>query len=98
MADPMFSKSGVTTVTLSQAGAGVEVAINDDGIGFDPNALRRTDLPRFGLATMRERAEAVGGTFAVSAVPGGGTRVVVRIPCEQVSTNRGGVPVARAHR
>jgi nitrate/nitrite-specific signal transduction histidine kinase len=86
------------TVTLSQADAGVEVAINDDGIGFDPNALRRTDLPRFGLTTMRERAEAVGGTFAVSAVPGGGTRVVVHIPNERVSTNRGGVPIARAHR
>jgi signal transduction histidine kinase len=29
---------------------------------------------------MRERAEGVGGRFEVTALPGGGTRVTVRIP------------------
>jgi signal transduction histidine kinase len=86
------------TVTLSQDGAGVEAVVADDGIGFDPDGLRRSDLPRFGLTTMRERAEAVGGAFAVSATPGGGTRVVVRIPSGPTATRQGEGSVARAHR
>jgi signal transduction histidine kinase len=31
---------------------------------------------------MRERAEAVGGTFELAAGPGQGTRVTVRLPIE----------------
>jgi signal transduction histidine kinase len=69
-------------VRLRPASMGVEAVIEDNGVGFDPDALRRTDLPRFGMATMRERAEAVGGTFELAAGPGQGTRVTVRLPIE----------------
>jgi signal transduction histidine kinase len=85
-------------VRLRPAGTGVEVVIEDDGVGFDPDGLRRSDLPRFGMATMRERAEAVGGTFEVSAVPGTGTRVVVRLPAEPKAAMRKETTVARADR
>ncbi len=59
----------------------LEVA--DDGRGFDPQATAPTGWPRLGLQTMRERAEAVGGTFALDATPGAGTRLHVRVPIHE---------------
>ena len=85
-------------VRLSPADSGVEVIIEDDGVGFDPDGLRRTDVPRFGMATMRERAEAVGGTFEIAAVPGEGTHVSVHLPAEPAATRRKETTVARADR
>ncbi len=49
-----------------------ELEVHDDGSGFDPTAS--TD-GGFGLVSMRERAEAVGGTLHVRSVPGSGTTV-----------------------
>ena len=57
---------------------GVEVV--DDGAGFDPHRSDPTGWPRFGIQTMRERAQALGGSCAVVSSPGAGTRVVVRVP------------------
>jgi nitrate/nitrite-specific signal transduction histidine kinase len=61
----------------------IETVIADDGRGFDPESPSRDGaelMPRFGLATMRERAESVSGTLRIESAPGGGTRVVVRLP------------------
>jgi signal transduction histidine kinase len=60
----------------------LEACVEDDGAGFDPDALTRSQLPRFGMATMRERAEAIGGTLDVASEPGRGTQVTARIPIE----------------
>ncbi len=55
----------------------IEIVVADDGRGFDPARVPHGHL---GLLTMRERAEALGGEFAVYAAPGRGTRIVARIP------------------
>jgi signal transduction histidine kinase len=60
----------------------LQVTVADDGSGFDPYALQRSDFPRFGLAIMRERAESVGGSMTVYSRPGAGTRVIVHVPLE----------------
>lgn len=62
----------------------LQVTIADNGRGFEINHLPTTGWPHFGLQTMRERAEAVGGTLQVNSAPGEGTRVLVRIPVAQV--------------
>jgi signal transduction histidine kinase len=85
-------------VRLVFADAVLEASVVDDGAGFDPDALGRTSLPRFGLATMRERAEAVGGTLAVSSAPRGGTTVVVRLPAATEAGIQGEAVGARADR
>jgi signal transduction histidine kinase len=76
------------SVRLTLDAAHVAAVIEDDGAGFDPEALGRTALPRFGLATMRERAEAIGGSLTIDAAPGRGTRVIVRIPLESAASRR----------
>ena len=67
-------------VRLTQLSEAVEAVVEDDGTGFDIEALGRAEFPRFGLATMRERAESVGGTLQIDSVPGRGTRVIARFP------------------
>ncbi|KKK58524.1 hypothetical protein LCGC14_3043590, partial [marine sediment metagenome] len=42
-----------------------------------------TAWPRFGLQTMRERAEAIGGDFEVTSEPDQGTTVAVHVPLEE---------------
>lgn len=56
------------------------ITIADDGIGFNQTHPSRSDFPRFGLATMKERAASIGGSFVVDSTPGEGTRVRVTVP------------------
>ena len=60
----------------------VQLAIHDDGIGFDPehHAARRKGKGGLGLLSMRERATYVGGDFKIKSVRGAGTEIEVRIP------------------
>jgi signal transduction histidine kinase len=57
----------------------IEVEISDDGIGL-PQPLH----PGVGLASMRARTEELGGTLMLTSPPGGGTRVKVCIPWQEV--------------
>lgn len=56
----------------------LEVAVTDDGTGFSyaPDGERTG----FGLLSMRERAEKVGGSLKVETAPGRGTTIRARIP------------------
>lgn len=56
------------------------IVVQDNGRGFDPETKPRGELPRFGLSSMRERAEASGGTFELNSVIGTGTTVTVTLP------------------
>jgi len=56
------------------------VAIEDDGVGFDPDGVVDGARTSFGIDTMMERAEAVGGRLTVRSHPGQGTRVEVELP------------------
>lgn len=58
------------------AGDTVVLTVRDDGQGFDPEAVTSG---HYGLLTMRERAEAIGGSFVVDAAPGRGTTVEVSV-------------------
>jgi signal transduction histidine kinase len=55
---------------------GLCLEVVDDGRGIDG-----TDPAGVGLTSMRERAEELGGTFAVEAVASGGTRLRIWLPC-----------------
>ena len=59
---------------------GLELLVSDDGAGFDPASLASTG--GLGLAGIREQAEILGGTFAVSSAPREGTRLSVWWPVQ----------------
>ncbi len=64
-------------LVLSVDPAGLRLEVRDDGIGFDPGAVFPGHL---GLKSMRERAERLGGRWAVESAPRQGTRLQVEIP------------------
>lgn len=68
------------SVEVRQASNRLLLEISDDGVGFEKGARSRSVFPRFGLATMQERAESMGGTFTVDSSPGTGTRIRVETP------------------
>jgi two-component system nitrate/nitrite sensor histidine kinase NarX len=54
----------------------VEVRIRDDGRGFE--STQPATSGHYGLAMMRERAEAAGARLSVTSQPGHGTEIIVR--------------------
>jgi signal transduction histidine kinase len=60
----------------------VQLTINDDGMGFDPDhhPARRKGKGGFGLLGMRERATYVGGVLKIKSVRRVGTEIEIRIP------------------
>ena len=60
----------------------VELEVGDDGVGIDPARARAAPLRgHIGLASCRERTEAIGGTLTVGRGAGGtGTVVAVSLP------------------
>jgi two-component system, NarL family, sensor kinase len=68
-------------VTVAADAERVELAVRDDGRGFDPSRRAASLLDgHIGLASSEQRALAAGGTLAVSSTPGGGTTVRVTLP------------------
>ena len=67
------------SMTLDYARDAIALAVSDDGHGFDPTT-NADSTGHFGLVTMRERAEAVGGTLEIRSGPREGTTLVATIP------------------
>jgi len=67
------------SVRVGRSDRALDIAVRDDGRGFDVDgALARGG--HLGLVGMRERASALGGTFALRSAAGEGTEVRVRLP------------------
>jgi len=68
-------------VAIRQGETAVSVEIIDNGQGFQvEEAALAKGRKRLGLLGMRERAEMIGGTFAITSSPGQETTVRVEIP------------------
>ena len=63
---------------------GVRLTIVDDGDGFDP----RAKADGYGLHSMRERAELLGGTLRIDSAPGRGTRITADLPTHRAIHQR----------
>lgn len=77
--------SGVTCakVGLSQHDDYIEITVSDEGVGFDPEQIgeRAVDTATgFGLLSIRERLELIGGRFNVESSPQQGTRLTLTSP------------------
>ena len=75
------SQATAVLVQVGVEGGEVVVDIEDDGKGFDREAVARREGRRpWGLMGVRERAEILGGVARIESSPGQGTHVEVRIP------------------
>lgn len=76
--------SGASLASLRLVGGDGELAlvVEDNGRGFDPDAVEGPDAfgRHQGLTNMRDRAVAMGGSFAVERPDGAGARIIVRVP------------------
>jgi signal transduction histidine kinase/ABC-type uncharacterized transport system substrate-binding protein len=72
-------------VELRAVGSKLELAVEDNGVGFDPT--RKQARPSLGLAGMRQRLFLVDGELLIDSAPGKGTRIVAWAPLK-----RGGAP------
>ena len=59
----------------------LQVSVMDRGCGFDPGRIAVSD--RFGLFSIRERIEALGGRFQVLSTGGEGTEATLTLPIHQ---------------
>ncbi len=61
------------------------ISVEDSGIGFDVTSLSRSadSHTKFGLLSIRERMELLGGECELSSAPGVGTLAILRLPLAQ---------------
>ncbi|MBI2915090.1 MAG: HAMP domain-containing protein [Firmicutes bacterium] len=70
------------SVLVEHKGDMVEAIVEDDGVGFDVNALTLEGSwsQKLGVFGMQERANLVGGSLTIESDPGSGTTVFVKVP------------------
>jgi PAS domain S-box-containing protein len=94
--------AGATEATLAVAAAPddlLRITVIDHGKGFDNGREQATLDMGFGLFSIRERMEAVGGRFEVTSRPGHGTTatlIVSLVPSPPVSTTARGLSISPA--
>jgi len=76
------ARPSAVRVRARSDGNAVAVRVDDDGVGFDPVAIRARAVPtgHLGLRFMAERMEAAGGDLLIESAPARGTRVTLRLP------------------
>jgi len=75
------ARASRVAINLEQQGGMLVITIADDGVGFDPQAApQASERGGWGLGTMGERAEALGGHLQINSQPGQGTQIVVWVP------------------
>jgi signal transduction histidine kinase len=72
-----YARASQVWVDLATHDGRVEVAVRDDGVGFDTTAPASS---AHGLVGMRFRVEAEGGSMVVVSTPGKGTQIRVSLP------------------
>jgi signal transduction histidine kinase len=79
----VIQHAGATSVRVctratesAHPGAGIEVRVEDDGVGFEPGRVGRGR----GLRHMEDRARRLGGAVSVDSAPGRGTRLLLCLP------------------
>ena len=68
---------------LVYGAGGLRLTVQDDGIGYDAEALRADPRRGIGLRNMHERLASIGGTLRMQSRPGA-TRVLAEVPREAI--------------
>jgi PAS domain S-box-containing protein len=83
------ANTGRAKITLTRDADSVSLHVSDKGKGFGPAAIPATvptdqSLTQFGLFSIRERMEALGGRFDVRSGPNQGTRASLTLPLAEM--------------
>jgi signal transduction histidine kinase len=81
------AESDDVTVSLEQHMGTLRIEVRDNGVGFDPGAVKKEDFSRFGLFSIDERMQALGGTFEVESMPGQGTIARLTLPVMETTVD-----------
>jgi signal transduction histidine kinase len=85
-------RTGLARVEMAAAPHGkVRLEVSDDGAGFDPAGLKAGHSAGggFGLFSIRERLELLGGRLQVEASPGHGSRMAIFVPRRRSNAGAG---------
>lgn len=81
-------------VQVSRQEGQIRIVVSEDGVGFDPAKLhaREGSAGGFGLFSIRERLDLLGGRMEVDSAPGRGSRFTLLVPLASATaeTSRGG--------
>jgi PAS domain S-box-containing protein len=72
------SQAQAAVVTLERDVRSVRLRVVDDGVGFNPPAVRTRG--GLGLNNIKERVNMLGGTLTIQSTPGQGTQLMVELP------------------
>jgi signal transduction histidine kinase len=68
-------------LSLVESANGFQAALTDNGAGFDPQSAVGNN--HYGLRSMRQRIERVGGALQIETAPGKGTQILINVPLRQ---------------
>jgi signal transduction histidine kinase len=69
-------------VTLARSGRKIKIAVEDDGAGFDTKILNGGNSRGFGLFSIRDSLQYMGGQFEVDSHRGKGSRFIITVPLQ----------------
>ena len=83
------SGADMVTIALAKKNNTIQLAIEDNGCGFDVKEARSVESSErgFGLGSMKERTELSGGTFVINSAKGKGTFVRASWPHNEFHRN-----------
>ena len=80
-----YAQARKVSLSLEVSDGQLNLAIADDGVGFDPE---KAELGKgYGLSNIKDRAEGLGGILLIDASPGNGTELKISFPMEESVTS-----------
>ena len=85
-----YAGTGAAAVTLDYRDDQLRISVRDEGVGFDVTTAAAGTEPggsssKFGLFSIRERMQALGGSFEIESVPGQGVTATLTLPLPTTS-------------
>ncbi|MGP4078402.1 histidine kinase [Pseudalkalibacillus sp. R45] len=74
------SQATKITIKLDSNQKHIRIHLRDNGVGFDLKQKKKTS---YGLKTMQERCDEIGGIFSITSAKGQGTAIDVKVPIEK---------------
>jgi signal transduction histidine kinase len=85
-----YANANRVRVSIRRTDDSIQVIVEDNGIGFDPTEVKSMAARRseFGLLSIRERLEEMGGRFEIESKPGAGCKAIMTAPLKGQSRKK----------